>query len=368
MPRFSPTLSLYIGAQFLLAFVSLLGALGGLILLFDTIELMRRSVGIDTLSFATLFGMAILKMPHTVQATLPFIIMMAMMYALFRLSRSYELIVIRSAGMSVWQFLAPPFLLAGVIGLLNLFALDPVAAAGYNMYQRLERDLILRSPTTLDVGRAGLWLRESQNGETKVVHATTVRQEGDVLNLTGVSVFLTTGEAKLARRLEAEKGQLLVGAIKLDNAWDMSPPKEPVHHDEYFLNTALTIEQVQDSFASPESMSFWELPDFIRNSRLSGFAALPHRLYWQSLLASPLLLCAMILMASAFYLTAHARLAGWTARGVAGIGTAFVFYFFSRFTYALGLSATLPLILAAWAPTMVAMLLGLAYLFHREDG
>ena len=257
MPRFSPTLSLYIGAQFLLAFVSLLGALCGLFLLFDTIELMRRSVGIETLGFSTLFGMAILKMPHTVQATLPFIVMMAMMYALFRLSRSYELIVIRSAGMSVWQFLAPPFLLAGVIGLLNLFALDPVAAAGYNMYQRLERDLILRSPTTLDVGRAGLWLRESQNGETKVVHATTVRQEGDVLNLTGVSVFLTTGEAKLARRLEAEKGQLLVGAIKLDNAWDMSSPKEPVHHDEYFLNTALTIEQVQDSFPSPERMWFW---------------------------------------------------------------------------------------------------------------
>ena len=54
--------------------------------------------------------------------------------------------------------------------------------------------------------------------------------------------------------------------------------------------------------------------------------------------------------------------------GVAGLGTGFVFYFFSRFTYALGLSSTLPLILAAWAPTAVALLLGLAYLFHREDG
>lgn len=368
MPRFSPTLSIYIGAQFLLAFAGLLAVLSGLILLFDTIELMRRSVGIDTLNFATLFGMAILKMPHTVQATLPFIVMMAMMYALFRLSRSYELIVIRSAGMSVWQFLAPPFVLAGIIGMINLAAIDPIAAAGYDMYQRMERDLILRSPTTLNVGSAGLWLRESQEGSTKIVHANAVRQDGDVLNLTGVSVFLTTGEAKLARRIEAEKGQLLLGSIRLNNAWDMAPPKAAEHRDEYFLPTALTIEQVQDSFASPESMSVWQLPEFIRNSRLSGFAALPHRLYWQSLLASPLLLCAMILMASAFYLTAHARLAGWTARGVAGVSTAFVFYFFSRFTYALGLSATLPLILAAWAPTMVAMLLGLAYLFHREDG
>jgi lipopolysaccharide export LptBFGC system permease protein LptF len=34
----------------------------------------------------------------------------------------------------------------------------------------------------------------------------------------------------------------------------------------------------------------------------------------------------------------------------------------------LGLSATLPLLLAAWAPTMITVLLGLAYIFHREDG
>jgi len=368
VPRFSPTLSTYIGAQFLLAFAGLLGGIGGLILLFDTIELMRRSVGIETLGFGTLFGMAVLKLPHTVQATLPFIVMMAMMYALFRLARNYELIVIRAAGISVWQFLMPPFVLAGMIGLINLAVVDPVSAAGYDMYQRMERDLILRSATTLNVGREGLWLREGQDETAKLVHAGAVRQDGDVLNLTGVSVFMTTGEAKLARRIEAEKGQLLLGAIKLDNAWDMSPPREPEHHDEYFLPTSLTIEQVQSSFASPESMSFWELPEFIRNAKVAGFAALPHRLYWQSLIASPLLLCAMVLIASAFYLTAHARLAGWTARGIAGIGTAFLFYFFSRFTYALGLSATLPLSLAAWAPTAVAMLLGAAYLFHREDG
>jgi len=61
-------------------------------------------------------------------------------------------------------------------------------------------------------------------------------------------------------------------------------------------------------------------------------------------------------------------LGGWTARGVAGLGAGFVLYFFSRLTYALGLSATLPLALAAWAPALVAALLGLTYLFHSEDG
>ncbi len=61
-----------------------------------------------------------------------------------------------------------------------------------------------------------------------------------------------------------------------------------------------------------------------------------------------------VLVAAAFYLTAHARFSGWTMRGVTGVATGFLLYFFSRFTYALGLSTTLPIALAAWAPTAVA--------------
>jgi lipopolysaccharide export system permease protein len=76
----------------------------------------------------------------------------------------------------------------------------------------------------------------------------------------------------------------------------------------------------------------------------------------------------MVLVASAFYLTVSTRLPGWMLRGAAGVGTGFVVYFLNHFTYALGLSATLPLALAAWAPTVATTMFGVAYLFHREDG
>ena len=76
----------------------------------------------------------------------------------------------------------------------------------------------------------------------------------------------------------------------------------------------------------------------------------------------------MVLVASSFYLTVNTRIPGWTLRGAAGIGTGFLLYFFNHFAYALGLSATLPLALAAWAPTTATTMIGIAYLFHREDG
>ena len=46
----------------------------------------------------------------------------------------------------------------------------------------------------------------------------------------------------------------------------------------------------------------------------------------------------------------------------------FLLFFLSDIIFALGLSATIPVALAAWTPAGVAMLMGLALLLHLEDG
>lgn len=366
--RLAPTLSLYIGWQFIVAFVSVLLVIMGLIMLFDLIELVRRSVSADDVGLGVLFGLAALKLPHTLQDVLPFAVMIGMMFALFRLARNSELVVIRSAGVSVWQFLAPTLLLVAGLGVFNLTVVNPFSASLYQSYEQLEEELLFKRTSALNIGVGGLWLRESQDEIQTVVHSHVVRQEEQILFLSGVSIFEMDLADRFVRRFEAQNGQLLDGFFKLDRVWESAPGTESVYHEELFLLTTITIGQVQENLASPETMSFWELPQYIRFSEQSGFSALPHKLYWHSLLASPFLFCAMILVASAFYLTTNNRLGGWTKRGLAGLGAGFMLYFFSRLTYALGLSAILPLSLAAWAPTTVAALLGLTYLFHREDG
>lgn len=368
MTRLSPTLSFYLARQFAIAFGAVLGVIVGLILLFDMIELLRRTVTIAEAGFDDLFAMALLKLPHTVQDTLPFIVLLAMMFALFRLARSHELVVIRSAGVSVWQVLGPPLVLVAGIGLFNLAFFNPLAADLYETYQRREDAMLRRSEATLNVGEGGLWLREVRGDTAAIVHADRVRQEDGVLYLHEISIFITDGRERLARRYEAPSGEILDGFIRLDRALELAPARPTVLHQELFLPSAINADKVQDSFASPESMSVWSLPRFIRFSQDSGFSVIPHRLYWQSLIVSPFVLLAMMVVGSAFCLSSGTRAVAWTMRGLAGLGTGFLFYFFNRFTYALGLSATLPLLLAAWAPTLITALLGVAYLFHREDG
>ena len=114
-------------------------------------------------------------------------------------------------------------------------------------------------------------------------------------------------------------------------------------------------------------MSFWELPAFIDTLETAGFSALRHRLHWHSLLAAPLLLFAMVLLAASFSLRLT-RKGGIGLLMAGGVGAGFILYFLTDVSLALGMSGGIPVILAAWAPALTSTLLGLATLLHLEDG
>lgn len=366
--RLSPTLSTYIGRQFLVAFASVLAAIMGVVLLFDTIELIRRAAGQDGVGIAAILGMAVLKLPHMMHTVLPFAVMIGAMLTFWRLTRTHELVVARSAGVSAWQFLAPVLAAVMALGVLEVTVFNPLAAAMFSKFERLQGEILLNRSSALDVSEVGLWLREGDEKQQIVVHATEVRQQGFELNLRDVHIFVFDGPDRFIRRLSAQSGRLGNGVFELDDVWQMEGGKPSSHQARLRLPTELTLERVQDNFASPETMSFWQLPAFIAFFEKAGFAAVKHRMYFQSLLASPLLYCAMVLIAAIFSLRPNMRAGGLLTRIGGGVTAGFVVYFFSKIIYAFGLSATLPQSLAAWSPALVAGLIGLSGLFHLEDG
>src|SRR6266550_2737425 len=134
-----------------------------------------------------------------------------------------------------------------------------------------------------------------------------------------------------------------------------------------WLPTKLTTAKIEESLASPDTMSFWDLPGFITLLEQSGFSAERHRLHFNVLLARPFLFCAMVLVAATFSLRMQRR-GGATLMIVSGVGAGFLLYFLSDIVFALGLAAKIPVLLAAWTPTAVSLIFGTSMLLHLEDG
>ena len=211
----------------------------------------------------------------------------------------------------------------------------------------------------------GLWLRQVHDDVQSVVHAATLSREGTELE--SVIVFVHRAGDRFERRIDAARARLVDGYWDLEDATVTPVEGRPQTLARYRLATAVTGAQLQESFASPATMSFWALPAFIETLKRAGFSARKHLLHWNSLTALPLLLCATVLVAATFSLRLTRR-GGVGMLAIGGVVAGFLLYFLTDLVRALGASGAIPVALAAWSPAAVSSMLGLAMLLHLEDG
>ncbi|HUO98165.1 MAG TPA: LPS export ABC transporter permease LptG [Rhizomicrobium sp.] len=358
------TLYRYLARQFLLGVGTVYGALLLVAFSIDVVNLIDRTAG-RGVSSAVIVGMALLQMPDLGQKMLPFAVLFGGVFCFIRLSRSQELVATRAAGVSAWDFLMPPLAMAVVIGVFVVVAVTPAASRMLNQFSALEAKYIKGQASQLSVSANGLWLRQGDENEQSVIHALSVADQG--VHLDDVIVFLYGAEDHVLGRIDARSAQLAQGAWVLKDAWVSGPSGVVRHHDRYETKTTLTPAQIQESFAPPDTLSFWELPHFIQAAENAGFSAVRYRLYLYSLLTLPILFAAMVFMAASFSLRLS-RAGGLGKIVLISALSGFAVYFFTDLTRALGQSAILPPWLAATAPAVAAILIGMTLVFHQEDG
>lgn len=359
------TLSRYLGRQFLMTVLITFGIVLCLIYTINLVELMRRAANQSNVDFNVLASMALLKLPSVGAETLPFAVLFGGMAAFLRLTRNHELVVARAAGVSAWQFLMPSLAVAFAIGVVVVAVYNPIASAMSTRYAQLDAKFLRGQTSLLAVSSNGLWLRQADIDGQSVVHALRISEHG--LKLEDVIILLYGDGDSFIGRIDAESASLEEGYWDIRNAWVTRAGDQPTRYRVYRQPTALTLTQVQESFADPDTISFWDLPHFIDMAEAAGFSAQRYRLHFYDLLSTPFLLCTMVFLGAIFSLRAS-RLGGLVQLVMGGIFAGFLLYFLSDLALALGLTGILPPFLAAWAPAIVATLLGLAVLFHLEDG
>ncbi len=362
----SPTLFVYIGRQFLLWFLAVFFAMIAVIILADAVELLRRSSGKVDVSNAIVTSMTLLRAPYLAQQTIPFAAMFAGILTYFRLTRNHELVVIRAAGVSVWQFMLPALLVVVMVGVVKVTLLNPFSSLLLSQFEELEGRYLTGRSSLLAVSSSGIWLRQTfgENGQA-VIHAQSI--EPDDLELRKVIVFLMVDEDRFVGRIDAKSARLGDGQWHLADAWLTGPEKPGEFVATHSLATDLTADKIKDRFASPDTVSFWSLPRFIEVLEATGFSALPHRLQLHALIAEPVLLIAMVLIAASFSMRLSRR-GGVTLLICAGVFTAFLLFIVTTVVHAIGLGGSVPVALAAWTPAGVSLMAGIALLMHLEDG
>src|SRR5262249_42939384 len=205
-----------------------------------------------------------------------------------------------------------------------------------------------------------------RTGETvSILSAKTSREQGVVLN--GVTVLVFDGDGHFLHRIEAASALLQAGNWRLTDARILASGALPVERATYLLPTSLTQEQVRESFATPETVPFWQIPSYIDLAERAALVAARYQLQYQLLLARPFLLAAMVLLAAAVSLRFF-RFGGVQKMILFGVTAGFALYVLSKITEDLSKAQLMHPVVAAWLPAFIGAFIGFVVLLHQEDG
>ncbi len=371
----APTLTLYVARRFLAAALLMLVALTLLVSMFDFIELLRRAATRPDATFGLVASIAALRMPFVATQIMPFAILLGGIMAFWRLARSSELIVARAAGISAWGFLSGPVVVAILFGMVAVAAVSPISSAMLSRAERLDASFLRAGGGVTALAGGRLWLRQGDRGlepgGVAIVSGRPARllaTDRAEFTLTDVSVWRLSAGDRVLARIEAPRARLQPAAWLLEDAITFLPgERQGRPASSLALPTDLTPDRIEDSFASPDTLSFWALPGFIAVLEQAGFSALRHRLQYQSMLSTPVLAMAMALLAAGFSMR-HSRRGGVGRMIGAGVAAGFALFMLDRITGEFGESGALPVAIAAWVPAATGLLAALALLVYQEDG
>ncbi|MCC6948660.1 MAG: LPS export ABC transporter permease LptG [Bradyrhizobiaceae bacterium] len=360
------TLGRYFGRRFLGAVAMVFFSCVGLIALVDFLELTRRFGHRPDASFTSLAYLVFLRLPAFTEQLLPFAVLLGAMGTFLTFSRRLEFVIARSAGMSVWQFTGSSAAVALTIGIFAVTVYNPLSAAMKEQANLVEASMLNQRGATLfqSAGR-DIWVRQQSVDGQSILQAQATAEGGRQLRRVKIFSFDRTG--KFIERVEAPSATLEEGNWVLRGAKVFNAQAEPQEYDTYLVSTNLTLEQVRGRLASPDSLSFWNLPEAIEATERAGLRTERYRLQYQVLLARPLLLIAMVVIAAVVSLRMF-RFGGVGKMIVSGVVAGFLLYVVSRLAEELGEGGIIHPVAAAWFPAVFGSLMGCLVLLYQEDG
>ena len=332
--------------------------------LFDFVEIQRQCGGHD-ISLVDKLSVVLLRFPHFFEEISSLLVFIAALYLFWRLNRNHELVICRSAGLSLWRIVSAVSLLAICIGCIDLMVVNPFSSVFFARADKLSRKLQGMPMEDIRVESTGIWLSEQRGSNQAIYRAGHL----DLANLTfrNLSVIITSPHYTFLERIDATEAQIQGDNLILRAGWHMRAGRVAQPFKEFSIKTSLSQEWIEKMNVDRHYISFWKLPSYISLLNVSGLKSLKYQMTWHFLLAKIAWLGVMVLLAAAFTCTPVRQ--GKSILMVAiGVVVGLSLVFFNHVMFSVGLSGYLPPIIAAWLPPLLTLMVGATLVFNQEDG
>ncbi len=304
---------------------------------------------------AYIFEHFLYRLPAALHQGLPVVMLVATIFLFLSLSRFHELTAMKAAGMSLYRVSAPVLLMGLSVAVSALLFQELFLPRLNELGDEVDRVKIRGQLPRHLQSRQRLWVRSSDSRFYRVELLSP--QTND---LYGVTILEVSRDFRLLNRLDARQAHWTTAGWELrDGAFREMDSNENVQTVPFTL-TALDLSEDIEEFTrihkDVESMSYWELRDYVTRLEAAGFRAKKYLVALDSKLSFPLVNLVMVLVAIPFALQSPrgGRLFGIGLAIIIMAGYLVVHYVALAFARA----DLLPPFIAAWTANVIFLGIG----------
>jgi len=347
---------------------TMLLALVSFVLLFILVDVFEKlDIFIDAKAQLWMVALFYLyQIPYILTLTLPVAMLLASMGTISQMSRHYEIVALKSSGISLNRVFLPLLLLGLLISLLVLGFGETVVPFTNQKRGNLERQDIRKRSLLLETVRTNLYYAGTEGRFYFIKKYDVPKAVMD-----SVVIWQMDAQNRLAVRIDAPRGFWINGRWELQGIKGVPIIRRRFNGDlmqeDSLQSLALSdFQETPESFTKrvllPDEMNFSQLSRYIDALRRSGGDA--HRyvvdLYFK--LSFPF--ANFIILLFGLPILSNARKSGATLSFSLSLLVCFVFWGILQTGRALGHNASLMPMLAAWLPNLIFGALG-AYILYR---
>ena len=344
------TLNRYIGKKFLhtllvvlLVFVCLCVILN----LFEEVNFFKD----HNVTPAVPLIMTFLKVPILLLSLFPFIVLISSVYLFLNLIQTYELISIKTAGISNIKIIAIPALIAFGLGLFIIFGCTPLTSKITQKYYDVRSNYSSNNNYLAAITANGIWIRENINGNYfSIIEAKKIKDN----RLQDIAIYKFDKDYNLVSKIRAESANINSKKWQLINVriFTETENKNYVEYESFEYESTYNAKELTKFYSNLDTISFWKLKSLIKVYNERGYSIKEIESKIHKSLAFPFYLLSMVLLAAVFIFKINFR-SKYSGYIILSIISCIAIYYINDFSNALGKTEKIPVIFSIWMPTLI---------------
>jgi len=342
----------YLTREFLKSFLNvlLIFCCAGLIMnLFEEINYFRKyDVGIGLpiqLSFMII--------PSIIINMLPFILFLSSMWVLVKLKNNRDILSLRTFGISNGKFIFLFSLIAFIIGIIILIALNPVTSIAVKYYEDVKGSYDLDKSHLASINANGIWIKEKIKKNTNIIRSKALKDNF----LIDVSIYKFDENNLLVERTEAKQANIRDTTWLIEDGYTIQFQDKNIKNDfeNLIFYSTFNREKLNSIYSNLDTISFYKLMTESKELVARGYNSKLLKEKKHFYLSLPFFLVLMVWLSGIFTLNSNERRQN-VYYVFLSIITCIIIFYFKSFSTALGTTEKIPLMLSVWSPIIILFL------------